>query len=97
MLLAAYGGLNLQDFADGNAVSMCPQKDGQLRSELVAHSRWLSAMDIHPEKDMIATVAEDCTLGVWSLPIAGAKVCSAIAECRLWPALVQSDLAVIDC
>lgn len=51
------------------------QKNGQLRHELVAHSRWLSAMDIHPSNDTIVTAAEDCTVGVWQLPIAGAKVC----------------------
>lgn len=50
------------------------QKNGQLRYELVAHSRWLSAMDIHPSIDTIITAAEDCTVGVWQLPIAGAKV-----------------------
>jgi hypothetical protein len=50
------------------------QKDGRLRSELVAASRWLSAMDIHPVKDLVATAAEDCTLGVWALPMCGQKV-----------------------
>lgn len=63
------------DFVRVHVVSYCLQKDGRLRSELVAHSRWLSAMDIHPEKDLIVTAAEDCTIGVWSLPIAGGKVC----------------------
>jgi hypothetical protein len=50
------------------------QKNGQLRYEMVAHSRWLSAMDIHPSKDNIVTAAQDCTVGVWQLPIGGAKV-----------------------
>lgn len=50
------------------------QKSGQLRYEVVAHSRCLSAMDIHPSKDTIVTAAQDCTVGVWQLPIAGAKV-----------------------
>lgn len=50
------------------------QKNGQLRYEMVAHSRWLSAMDIHPSKDNIVTAAQDCTVGVWQLPICGAKV-----------------------
>lgn len=26
------------------------QKDGKLRAEIVAHSRWLTCMDIHPTK-----------------------------------------------
>ena len=50
------------------------QRSRQLRYEMVAHSRWLSAMDIHPSKDTIVTAAQDCTVGVWQLPIAGAKV-----------------------
>lgn len=53
---------------------VCVQKTGQLRHKLVAHSRWLSAMDIHPSRDNIVTAAQDCTVGVWQLPIAGAKV-----------------------
>lgn len=31
-------------------------------------------MDIHPSKDIIVTAAQDCTLAVWQLPIAMAKV-----------------------
>jgi hypothetical protein len=54
------------------------QKDGRLRSELVAASRWLSAMDIHPVKDLVTTAAEDCTLGVWALPMCGQKVSRAV-------------------
>ena len=41
----------------------------QLSCEIVAHSRWLTAMDIHPTKDIVATVAEDGTIAVWSLPL----------------------------
>lgn len=52
----------------------CTQSDGRLRMELVAHSRLLSAMDIHPSRDLLATVAEDGTLGVWEVAIATAKV-----------------------
>ena len=50
------------------------QRDGKGRADISAHSRFLSAMDIHPTKDLIVTVAEDCTLNVWALPIGGAKV-----------------------
>lgn len=39
--------------------------------ELQAHSRFLSAMDIHPWRDVFATVAEDSTVGVWTLPREG--------------------------
>jgi hypothetical protein len=31
-------------------------------------------MDIHPVKDLVAAAAEDCTLGVWALPMCGQKV-----------------------
>lgn len=55
-------------------VGVIVQRDGMLRYELVAHSRWLSAMDIHPSKDNVVTAAEDCSMSVWQLPVAGAKV-----------------------
>lgn len=58
-------------------------KTGQLRHELVAHSRWLSAMDIHPSRDNIVTAAQDCTVGVWQLPIAGAKAACLMSACSL--------------
>ncbi|GLC46400.1 WD repeat-containing protein 54 [Pleodorina starrii] len=60
------------------AVQLYGLRDGLLRADLGAHSRFISAMDIHPTKDIIATVSEDCSLGVWALPIGGAK-----AECLL--------------
>lgn len=40
----------------------------RVHRELQAHSRYLSAMDIHPWRDVFATVAEDSTVGVWTLP-----------------------------
>jgi len=42
--------------------------------ELTAHSRFLSAIAIHPSKDIFATVAEDSTLNVWTLPDCGNKL-----------------------
>ena len=39
--------------------------------ELQAHGRFLSAMDIHPWRDVFATVAEDSTVGVWAIPKEG--------------------------
>lgn len=59
------------------------QKDGELRYELVCHSRWLSAMDIHPSRDIIATAAQDSTLGVWQLPIAMSKAACLLSVCSL--------------
>ena len=36
--------------------------------ELQAHGRYLNSMDVHPSRDVFATVAEDGTIGVWTLP-----------------------------
>ncbi len=59
----------------GRSLVCCSvQTDGKLKSEIVAHSRWLSAMDIHPKEDIIVTAAEDATMNVWQLPIGGNKV-----------------------
>lgn len=49
------------------------QHDGRLLWEVVAHSRWLSGMDIHPERDLVVTCSEDATLALWQLPIKGAQ------------------------
>ncbi|KAK9810540.1 hypothetical protein WJX72_012395 [[Myrmecia] bisecta] len=53
-------------FMDG-AVRVHSLADAKLRIELQAHSRYLSAMDVHPSKDIIVTAAEDCTVNVWSI------------------------------
>jgi WD40 repeat protein len=45
-----------------------------LQAQITAHSRFLSAMDVHPTKDVIATASEDATLNVWSLPMKEPKV-----------------------
>jgi hypothetical protein len=39
--------------------------------EMQAHSRYLSAMDVHPTRDAFATCAEDGTLAVWGMPSEG--------------------------
>jgi hypothetical protein len=44
------------------------QADGALRCEVVAHSRSLSALALHPRRDVFATAAEDATVAVWTLP-----------------------------
>uniref|UniRef100_A0A7S3QZ72 WD repeat-containing protein 54 beta-propeller domain-containing protein n=1 Tax=Dunaliella tertiolecta TaxID=3047 RepID=A0A7S3QZ72_DUNTE len=49
-------------------------KDSKLRAEIVAHSRWLTCMDIHPTKDIIVSGAEDGTINMWTLPIHNHKV-----------------------
>ena len=43
-------------------------KTQSLFCELQAHQRFLSAMATHPAKDVVATVAEDGTIGVWTIP-----------------------------
>jgi hypothetical protein len=47
-----------------------PQGDGRLRCEIVAHARWLSALSLHPSRDLLASVAEDGSFAVWHLPLA---------------------------
>jgi WD40 repeat protein len=44
-----------------------PQTDGKVRSEIVAHSRWLSAMDIHPTGGWVLGGGEggSCQWGCW--------------------------------
>jgi WD40 repeat protein len=54
----------------------------QLTTEIKAHSRWLSAMDIHPTKDLVATAAEDASVAVWQLPAAAdGQVSSCLSSC----------------
>ncbi|PNW71180.1 hypothetical protein CHLRE_16g694402v5 [Chlamydomonas reinhardtii] len=69
------------------AVQLYGLRDGKLRADLGAHSRFISAMDIHPTKDIIATVSEDCSLGVWALPIGGAKADCLLSVCWMHAAL----------
>ena len=47
-------------------ISLTTQK---VYCEMQAHSRYLSALDMHPTQDVFATVAEDSTLAVWELPM----------------------------
>jgi len=64
---------------DGS-VQVISLRDGKLRAEFAAHSRWLTCMDIHPTKDIVATGAEDGTICVWTLPI-GAQKTTALLSC----------------
>lgn len=50
------------------------QRDGKLRADIGSHSRLVSALALHPSRDVVASVAEDGTLAVWSLPLGGNKV-----------------------
>jgi hypothetical protein len=63
------------------------QRDARLRCEVVAHSRWLSALDIHPRRDAFAAAAEDCTVSAWTLPVeacggGGGGVAAAVGAAR---------------
>lgn len=49
--------------------SPAPQLDGGLRCEIAAHARWASALDLHPSRDLMASVSEDCSIAAWKLPI----------------------------
>ncbi len=50
------------------------QRDGKLRADIGSHSRLVSGLALHPSRDVVASVAEDGTLAVWSLPLGGNKV-----------------------
>mmetsp|Transcript_13544 Transcript_13544/g.38522 ORF Transcript_13544/g.38522 Transcript_13544/m.38522 type:complete len:338 (+) Transcript_13544:277-1290(+) len=54
-------------YSDG-VVEVLAQSDLKPEVEFYAHSRILTAMDIHPTKDIIATVSEDSTLNVFPIP-----------------------------
>ncbi|KAG1655002.1 hypothetical protein FOA52_008411, partial [Chlamydomonas sp. UWO 241] len=41
----------------------------KLRVEVASHSRWVTALDMHPSRDLVVSVAEDATLAVWQLPL----------------------------
>eukprot|EP00879_Flechtneria_rotunda_P025816 GHRR01027463.1.p1 GENE.GHRR01027463.1~~GHRR01027463.1.p1 ORF type:complete len:249 (+),score=58.24 GHRR01027463.1:1131-1877(+) len=79
--LAVRKGFIIAGRTDG-CVRIYRLRDGTLHSEIVAHSRWLSAMDLHPNRDVLATAAEDCTLAVWQLPIAGEKAACLLSVCK---------------
>ncbi|KAF8066185.1 Wdr54 [Scenedesmus sp. PABB004] len=70
--LAVRRGLVVAGRADGVLV-LYDLRDGGLRAEIAAHACGLSALDVHPSRDVVATVAEDCTVAVWSLPVDGAR------------------------
>lgn len=50
---------------------------GGLQYEIVAHSRFLTAMALNPKKDLLATASEDATVNVWALPSASDKAITA--------------------
>jgi len=39
-----------------------------LMVEIAAHSRWINAIQIHPDKPILACCAEDTHVTVWTLP-----------------------------
>lgn len=62
-------------------VQIFGRRDLALKAEIEAHSRWITAMDIHPTRDVIVTAAEDCTLNVWQLPLGGRRVAALLSIC----------------
>ncbi len=76
----------------------------KVRVQIAAHLRWITAMDMHPSHDMVATVAEDATLAVWQLPSASSpKVQCLLSTCWMHASLTgvsfcgtgSNDVAVV--
>lgn len=42
--------------------------------QIAAHSRWINALEVHPNGATFATVSEDTTLNVWEFQEPGPKV-----------------------
>lgn len=61
------------------------QKDLRVRCEIVAHSRFLTSMDLHPERDELISVSEDCSLNVWELPFDNGTLTPEVLMSTLWP------------
>merc|ERR1711988_557874 len=59
MLLSAYssGHVRIHDI-----------KSGSLAVQIQAHARFVTAIALHPTKDLFATAAEDTCFSVWTLP-----------------------------
>lgn len=53
-------------FYDGS-IRLYSLADGQLKAEVQAHSRFLSALAVHPTRPLFASAAEDATFAVWSM------------------------------
>jgi WD40 repeat protein len=67
LLIAGYASGHVRIFKQrgGNGE---PLKPSILEAELAAHARTLTALAIHPSRPTFATVGEDCTVRVWSIP-----------------------------
>ncbi|GAX80237.1 hypothetical protein CEUSTIGMA_g7675.t1 [Chlamydomonas eustigma] len=64
-----------------------------LVGEVVSHSRFLTAMDMHPCKDIIATTSEDATVNVWTLPLGNGIKGSTNLLSALWPNAMPTGIA----
>lgn len=67
LLIAGYASGHVRLFRQrgGNGE---PLKPSFLEAELAAHARTLTALAVHPTRPTFATVGEDSTLRVWSIP-----------------------------
>lgn len=65
--LVSHGEILAAGYANG-LIRLFRPRQGELAIEIAAHSRCITAMDIHPSKPWIVSVAEDTFMNVWSLP-----------------------------
>eukprot|EP00899_Mesostigma_viride_P027496 jgi/Mesvir1/7931/Mv11853-RA.1 len=73
--VAARGHSLVAAFSDGYIrVYNLGSTQPRLWVEIMGHTRFLSALAMHPTKDVFVTAAEDSTVNVWSLPDASGKV-----------------------
>jgi WD40 repeat protein len=67
LLIAGYASGHVRIFKQRGGIGE-PLKPSILEAELAAHARTLTALAIHPSRPTFATVGEDCTVRVWSIP-----------------------------
>ncbi|GMH43686.1 hypothetical protein BSKO_11608 [Bryopsis sp. KO-2023] len=66
--------------------------NGEKLAEICSHGRFLTALDMHPHKDLVATVSQDCTCCVWSIPFDSLEeIAPVFSTC--WPHNMMTGVA----